>query len=116
MSRTRQIAATPAVVLGGVAVLPAVSLLALLGRNDIGLTRNEWLWIIGATLLGLSLLVGLVLRLREEAPRLGTGLMALGALAPSVAWFWFPPLYLLSLAVFVLALLSHARRASAAAP
>ena len=62
-----------------------------------------------ATAVGALLLGGLVLRLREQSPRLATTLMALGAPAPALAWFWFPPLYALSAVLLVLVFVTHRR-------
>lgn len=116
MSRTRQLAETLTVVIAAVAVLPALSLWSLLGTGDNGdLSTNEVAWIAAATALGGVLLAGLVLRLREQAPRLATGLMVIGAPAPALAWFWLPPLYLLSAVLVVLALVTHPRRSPAVA-
>jgi predicted cobalt transporter CbtA len=116
MSRTRQIAETMTVVVASVAVLPAVSLWPLLGAADnVDLSANEITWIAASTALGIALLAGLVLRLREQAPRSATGLMAIGAPAPAMAWFWLPPLYLLSAVLLVLALATHPRPSPAVA-
>ena len=116
MSRTRQMAETLTVAVAAVAVLPAVSLWALLGAGDNGdLSTNEVAWIAAASALGVVLLTGLVLRLREQSPRLATGLMAVGSPAPAIAWFWLPPLYLLSAVLLVLVLATHPRRTPAVA-
>ena len=116
MSRTRQMAETLTVIVASVAVLPAVSLWPLLGTGDNGdLSANEIAWIVAASGLGTALLAGLVLRLREQSPRFATSLMVIGAPAPALAWFWLPPLYLLSAVLLVLTLMTHPRRSAAVA-
>ncbi len=44
--------------------------------------------------------------LRERRPTVSTVLLVVGSLAPSVAWYWLPPVYLLTIAIAAAALLS----------
>lgn len=114
MSRTRRFASASTIVVAALATLPALSLWPLLGTGGSGaLSGREIAWIIGATALGFVLLAGMVLRAREQAPRLGTALLVVGGPAPAMAWFWLPPLYVLSLLVIVLALVTHPRHRGA---
>lgn len=110
MSRPQQIASLAVTVLASIGILVAVSLLPLLGTGDNGaLTGRERVWIAAVFVLGLVLLAGLVLRLREQSPRLATALLALGSPAPALAWFWMPPLYALSVVLLVLVFVTHRR-------
>ena len=110
MSRPREIAALAVIILASIGVMIAFTLLPLLGQSGSGSpTSGERWWIVSATAVGALLLGGLVLRLREQSPRLATTLMALGAPAPALAWFWFPPLYALSAVLLVLVFVTHRR-------
>ncbi|MDH3302831.1 MAG: hypothetical protein OES24_20220 [Acidimicrobiia bacterium] len=83
--------------LGIVAPFP---FLALLGT---GLKAQERLWILGSVALAAILAGGLALRLRTRRPVLSTLLLAVGAFAPSSAWFWLPPVYLVTAAIIIVA-------------
>ena len=108
MSRTRVVASYATVVLAVIAALPATSLVPLLGTGSNGdLSAKETVWVIGVTLLGLALLAGIIFRVRGDRRVLGTTLLAVAAPAPAMAWFWIPPLYLLSAVLLVLALATH---------
>jgi hypothetical protein len=71
-----------------------------------GIKAAELLWILGSIALAGILAAGLALRLLTYRPVASTTLMAVGAFAPSVAWFWFPPVYLLTAVVIITALLT----------
>ena len=86
-----------------VAIMATFPFLSLLGT---GLASAELLWLFGALGLAGALAVGLTLRLRGTNPIVSTGLLLTGAFAPSLAWFWLPPVYLLTVAVIVTALLT----------
>lgn len=75
----------------------------------------ELAWTAGSVILSALLILGLVFRVRGQAPGWSTTLLVIGAPAPSLAFFWLPPVYLLSAAVVVAALasLSAARSAGA---
>ena len=110
MSRPRRIASFATLVLAGLAATPAVALIALLGSGDNGdLTTREQIQIVGITALGVVLVVGLVLRVRGDRPVLATALLAGASPAPTMALFWFPPVYVLSVALLVMALITHPR-------
>lgn len=83
--------------LGIVAPLPFT---ALLGT---GLTAQELLWVLGALALAAILALGLGLRLKTHRPVLSTALLVVGAFAPSLAWFWLPPVYLITAAIIIVA-------------
>lgn len=100
-----------AIALAAVGVLPGASLLVLLGSEAGWADRSEMYWVLSALALTVVLFAGVVVRARGIRPRRGTLLLLLGAPAPSVAWFWFPPFYLLSLAILVATLLSAPQRA-----
>ena len=110
MSRPRRIASYTTLVLAALAATPAIELIALLGSSDNGdLTTREQIQIVCITALGVVLLVGLVLRARGDRPVLGTALLAGASPAPAMALFWFPPVYVLSAALLVMALVTHPR-------
>ena len=50
------------------------------------------------------------LRLLADKPVLSTTLLVVGAFAPSAAWFWLPPVYLLTAAVVIIALVTSQNR------
>ena len=97
------------IVLAALGVLPGSALLVLLGSAASWADTGEMIWVLGALALTGVLMGGLILRAREARPRLATALLVIGAPAPSVAFFWFPPLYLLSMAIVAAALLSAPR-------
>ncbi len=101
-----------AIALAALGVMPGMSLLVLLGSAGDSDSRNELYWVLSALALSAVLLSGVIVRAKKTRPRIGTALLVVGAPAPAVAWFWFPPLYLLSLAILVAALLSAPRRPS----
>ena len=108
MSRKRHVASSATLVLAAIAAVPATSLIPLLGTGDNGeLSTGERFWVIGVTVLGVALIAGIVVRVRGERPVLGTMLLAIASPAPAMAWFWFPPLYLLSAVLLVLVLATH---------
>ena len=90
--------------LGMVAPTPFLILLAT------GLETAEVLWVLGSASLAAILATGLVLRLNGGRPVFSTVLLVLGAFAPSTAWFWLPPVYLLTAAIIVTALLTVRKR------
>lgn len=77
--------------------------LSLLGT---GLETAEVVWILGSITLACILAAGLTLRLRASRSVVSTMLLVVGAFAPTAAWFWMPPVYLLTAAVIVTALIS----------
>ncbi len=77
--------------------------LILLGA---GLEPAELLWVLGSNALAGVLALGLGVRLVYGRPVISTGLLLVGAFAPSSAWFWLPPVYLLTAAIVVLALVT----------
>jgi hypothetical protein len=64
-------------------------------------------WILATLAVAVPLLVGLIRRERGTEP--STPLLLIGSLAPSFAWFWLPPVYLLTVAIAVSALASRPR-------
>ena len=111
MSRPRRIASFATLVLAGLAATPAVALIALLGSGDNGdLSTVAKIQIVFITALGVVLLAGLVLRVRGDRPVLATALLAGASPAPAMALFWFPPVYVLSAALLIMALITHPRR------
>lgn len=110
MSRPRRFASYTTLVLAALAATPAIGLIALLGSGDNGdLTTRDQIQIVVITMLGVVLLFGLVLRVRGDRPVLATTLLAGASPAPAMALFWFPPVYLLSAALLVMALVTHPR-------
>ena len=111
MSRPRRIASLATLVLAALAATPAVSLIALLGSGDNGdLSTVAKIQIVFITALGVVLLAGLVLRVRGDRPVLATALLAGASPAPAMALFWFPPVYVLSATLLIMALITHPRR------
>ena len=109
MSRLSTFTSAGALVLAALCAVPALSLIALLGTGFGEITFAEVFWVLGAFVLGVAVVSGLVLRMQRKHPRRATALLVIGAPAPAVAWFWFPPLYALSLLLIILALVSHDR-------
>ena len=110
MSRVSNVVSASTVVVAALCALPALAIAPLLGTAIFGgFNLAELLWMLAASTLGALLIWGLVLRMRGEQRRKATTLLVVGAPAPAVAWFWFPPLYLLSAILIVLALMSHDR-------
>lgn len=62
-----------------------------------------------------ALLAGIVVKASGNRRGLAAGLLVLGSPAPALAWFWLPPVYLVSIAIAVLALVSMAYRPDATA-
>jgi hypothetical protein len=91
------------IIVAGVGIVAPFPFLNLLGT---GLKIHEVLWVLGSIALAAILAVGLGLRLRTNRPVLSTVLLSVGAFAPSVAWFWLPPVYLLTVTVIIIALIS----------
>jgi len=117
MSRVSNATSASAVVLAALCALPALSIVPLLGSAVTGgASAGEILWVITAMVLGSMLVWGLVLRLRDEEPRKATTLLVVGAPAPSIAWFWLPPMYALTVLLIVFALASHSGTKRALAP
>ena len=107
LTRLREPALTMLAVAG---IFPAFSLLPLLVFEAGNLDAGEFAWSIGALVLGAALLAGLVVRV--SSPSTSTALFVVGAAAPSVAWFWLPPVYLLSVLIVVVALVDARPRAA----
>lgn len=95
------------IIVAGPAIIAPFPFLALLGT---GLKSAEILWVLGSVALAAILAVGLALRVRGRNPIVSTVLLVVGAFAPSAAWFWLPPVYLLTLAVIVTALATARNR------
>ncbi len=103
------------VVLAAIGSLPStmlLPLLAMVGSEEGGASRGEVLWVLGAVALAGLLIAGLILRVRQTRPRLATAMLVLGAPAPSLAFFWLPPIYLLSLGILGTALASASSHSS----
>lgn len=115
MSRPRQIASAAVTVLGSIGVMLALSLLPLLGAADSGsATSREVAWVATVLVLGAVLFAGMILRFREQSPRLATTLMAIGSPVPAMAWFWLPPLYVMSAVLLILVFVTHRREPTVA--
>jgi hypothetical protein len=71
-------------------------------------------WLLATTAFALSLLIGLIRRDRGTEP--STPFLVIGSPAPALAWFWLPPMLLLTVAIAVTAVLSRPRRALPARP
>ncbi len=95
------------IIVASLAIMATFPFLALLGTE---LGSADLLWLFGALGLAGTLAAGLTLRLRGTNPAVATALLMVGAFAPSVAWFWLPPVYLLTVAVVVTALMTVGNR------
>ncbi len=91
------------IIVSGLGMVAPFPFLALLRT---GLETAALLWLLGAFTLAAVLAAGLALRLLTYRPVVSTILMAIGAFAPSVAWFWLPPVYLLTAVVIITALVT----------
>ena len=91
---------TVLIAVAGLGIIAPFPFVALLGT---GLRSRELLWVLGSFALAAVLAVGLGLRLRTQRPVTSTGLLLVGAFAPSLAWFWLPPVYLVTVAIMVVA-------------
>jgi hypothetical protein len=108
--RRTELATTTLRVLAAISIGMVVSLLPALlpWALDDGLGWSEVVWVLGANLLAAALAVGLYLRRRR--PLLSTALLVVGSLAPSLAWFWLPPVYLVTVAIAVAAIITTPSR------
>lgn len=95
------------IIVASIGIIAPFPFLALLGT---GLKTAELLWVLGSIALAGVLAGGLALRLRGRNPIISTVLLVVGAFAPSAAWFWMPPVYLLTLAVIGMALFTARNR------
>ncbi len=94
------------VVLIAIDVGIVVTMLPMLGfGSDIGV--DDFVWLGTAMLLAGALALGLWMRPRRPIPALW--LIIVGAFAPSVAWYWLPPVYLLTIATIALAVMTTRR-------
>lgn len=91
------------IIVGGLGIVAPFPFLVLLGT---GLKTLEVLWILGSIALAGLLAAGLVLRLTVDRPVVSTVLLVIGAFAPSTAWFWLPPVYLLTVSIVAVALIT----------
>lgn len=91
------------VVMAALGIAPSLGNLALLGT---GLQDHDLLWILGSITLAGMLTAGLALRLTARMPGLATVLLLIGAFAPTVAWFWLPPVYAATATIAILALVT----------
>jgi hypothetical protein len=89
----------------GIAV--ALALTPLLGTALADMDPATGGWIMAVLVLGACL--GLGLALRRRRPVASTLLLIIGAAAPSLAWYWLPPVHLLGPAIIVLALVTTPR-------
>ena len=78
------------------------SLLPWLAASIVNGNVGEIVWIAVVAGLTAPLVVGLIVR--ATRPLLSAGLLVVGAAAPALAWFWLPPVYLLSFAIAVTAI------------
>lgn len=94
------------IVLATIGASVAATLLPLLGSaGDIGsASAGDLMWFVGSVALGAALVFGLLHR--DKRPNLSTALLVVGSLAPSVAWYWLPPMWLLSIGIAAAALIS----------
>ena len=88
------------IITAGLGIIAPFPFLALLG-SELG-TAELW-WILGSISLAGLLALGLIVRLRTNRPLASTALLIVGAFAPSAAWCWIPPVYLLTAAVIIIA-------------
>ncbi len=103
MVKTRQIprSTIALIVLAAFGIATPLPFVALLGT---GIKTAEIAWMLGCLGLAAVLAAGLVLRLRGTSQLVSTALLVVGAFSPSVAWFWMPPVYLVTVAIIVMAL------------
>jgi hypothetical protein len=92
------------IALASLGAAPASMLPQILVTEQV--SDTDVLWLIGAFALAAALIGGIVLRVRGSVSRWSTALLLIGSPAPSLAMFWLPPVYLLSLAIAVLAIVS----------
>ena len=104
-TRKQSIFSTVLVVAVAIAIGISVSVIAHLATSFDDRGTVAWASLVLA--LAAALVVGLALR--ASRPTLSTTLLLVGALAPSVAWFWLPPVYLVSVAIVVSALATTPR-------
>lgn len=91
------------IVVAGLGIVAPFPFLALLGT---GLKTQELLWVLGCVALAAILALGLSLRFKTRRPVVSTALLMVGAFAPSLAWFWLPPVYLVTAAIMIVALVT----------
>ena len=80
----------------------------LIGASFAGeMSGVEFVWT--ALAVTLTALLGAGLALRPSRPQASTALLTIGAAAPAVAWFWLPPIYLLSAAIVIATIATRGR-------
>lgn len=102
MQRVTNFAGTAVLVLAAIGVAMSVAMLPVVASVD---DPGDLVWILALVLFAGALVSGLVMQ--STRPRLASLLFVVGAPAPAVAWFWLPPVYLLSLAIVVAALVDY---------
>lgn len=102
MQRLTNFAGTAVMVLAAIGIAMSVAMLPVLASVD---DPGDLLWILALAGFAAALVGGLVTQ--STRPRLASLLFVVGAPAPAVAWFWFPPVYLVSLAIVVAALVDY---------
>lgn len=78
-------------------------------------TSSDLVWAALTTVAAAALLVGIVVKASGNRRGVAAGLLVLGSPAPALAWFWLPPVYLVSIAIPALAVVSMAHRPDATA-
>jgi hypothetical protein len=107
-SRTASLTAVLLIVFAVLGVSIAATPLPWAAALMDGFELGGLLWGLGSLAFGAALFVGLLRRLNGTMG--STMLLVVGSPAPSVAWFWLPPVYLLTVAIAVTALMSRPRR------
>jgi hypothetical protein len=102
MQRLTNFAGTAVMMLAAIGVAMSVAMIPVVASVD---DPGDLLWIVALGVFAAALVAGLVMQ--STRPGLATILFVLGSPAPAVAWFWLPPVYLLSLAIVLAALVDY---------
>jgi hypothetical protein len=79
-----------------------------------GIDVEGIVWVLVTLVFAVPLLIGLIRGERGTEP--STALLVIGSPAPSIAWLWLPPVWLLTIAIAVTALVSRPRHGLPARP
>ena len=103
--RTSPITMITRVVAGLLAAFLVLSALGILTATDVGMDVGDMVWAVWLVAAAAAIVAGLVIVRRK--PLAGTVMLCAGALLAIGAYFWFPPLWLVSLGIVAGAVWSY---------
>jgi hypothetical protein len=103
--RTSPITMITRVVAGLLAAFLVLSALGILTATDVGIDVGDMVWAVWLVAAAAAIVAGMVIVRRK--PLAGTVMLCAGALLAIGAYFWFPPLWLVSLGIVAGAVWSY---------